>query len=96
MSRAPSRRRSLAAIKTGFLRANSAKGDPFNRERLYPDAELRRARFLAERVLVEHRRHRLCASVTASLAPLIWAPLVSPVCGRTFDDPCRAPYSGVT
>ena len=52
--------------------------------------------FLAERVLVERQRHQLCASVIASSAPAIWAPLVSPVCGRTCDDPCPAPCSGVT
>src|SRR6478672_6622262 len=83
-------------IRPTICAVNPAKGDPVNREHVYPDAALRPDPFLAEQVLGERRRHRLCASVTASLAPLIWAPLVSPVCGRTFDDPCRAPCSGVT
>jgi hypothetical protein len=79
-----------------LLRGELGKGDPVNRERLYPDAELRRVRFLAERVLVERQRHELCASVISSSAPTIWAPLVSTVCERTFDGPWRAPCSGVT
>src|SRR5215471_12332987 len=67
-----------------------------NREHLYPDAALWPDRVLDERVLVERQRHQLCASVICSSAPAIWTPLVPPVCGRTSDDPCRAPCSGVT
>ena len=72
---------------------NSAKGDAVNRDYLYLDAALRRDRFLAERVLVERRRHRLRASMSAPSAPTIWTPLFSSVCERSYNDPRG---SGVT
>jgi hypothetical protein len=65
--------------QTGRLRGELGKSDPVNREHLNPDAALRCDRFLAEQVLGERQRHQLCASVTSSSAPAIWAPLVSPV-----------------
>src|SRR6516164_3008399 len=70
--------------------------DSVNRKHLDPDAALQPDPVLDERVLVERQRHQLCASVISSSAPAIWTPLASPVCGRTCDDPCRAPCSGVT